>query len=158
MDHFHFSLFHFQFHFTSTERRGRQRGRLSILSNPLLKEIYFVGRLTSKSQRKTIIVTPISQCTHFMVFTPLVIVNNMSHVLSLLDDRKTDVDMCQSTQNNPMFIRGLNYIFDSVHILWCLRHSCSSTICHTYCRYLMTIKPTSPCESRRNITPCLPGV
>ena len=30
-----------------------------------------------------------------------------------------------------MFIRGLNYIFDSVHIIWCLRHSLSSTIYFT---------------------------
>ena len=53
-----------------------------------------------------------------MVSTPLVLVNNMSHVLSLLEDHKTDVAISESTQNNPMFIRGLNYILDSGHILW----------------------------------------
>ena len=39
------------------------------------------------------------------------IVNKMSHVLSLLDDYQTDVAMWKSPQYNPMFTRGLNYIF-----------------------------------------------
>ena len=97
-------------------------------------------------------------CTHFMVSTPLVLINDISQILSLLGDHKTNVDMWTSPQYNSMLTRGFNYIFDSVHILWCHRHSCSSTICHTYCRYLRTIKPTSPYESRRKITPCLSGV
>ena len=76
-----------------------------------------------------------------MVSTPLVIVNDMSHVLTLLDERKTDVAMRKSPQYNPMFIRSLNYIFDSAHIILCLRHSWLSMISHTYCGYLTTIKP-----------------
>ena len=71
--------------------------------------------------------------------TPLVLVNNMSQVLSLLDDHKI-VAIWKSTQCNPMFIRGLNYIFDNIHILWCLRHSWSSSICHTYCRTVVMSK------------------
>ena len=151
-----------------------------------------------------------------MVSTPLVIVKAMSHALSLLDDRRSDiamwtspqyipmftrdlnyifncvyilwclrhswssklcltycrylttvvltspcenhVAMCKSPQYNPMFTRGLNYIFDSLYILCCLRHSWSSKLCLTHCRYLTTVDPTSPCELRCNITPCLPGV
>ena len=57
---------------------------------------------------------------------------HMATVLwSSTNDCKTDVGMCTLPQKNPMFIRGLNYIFDSVHIIWCLCHSLSSTIYFT---------------------------
>ena len=45
-----------------------------------------------------------------MVSTPLVLVNNMSHVLSLLDDHKTDVAY-ESRRKKTPFLPGVKIIY-----------------------------------------------
>ena len=51
-----------------------------------------------------------------------------NHELSLLYDRRSNVTMWKSPQFTPMFIRGFNYIFHCLYILWCLRHTWWSPI------------------------------
>ena len=51
-----------------------------------------------------------------------------NHALSLLYDRRSNVTMWKSPQITPMFIRGFNYIFHRLYILWCLRHTWWSPI------------------------------